>query len=418
MINIFLFLNILFAGNDLRPLYVPGELIVKYKNVQKIIYKNSLATKDFISINKKTFEVMEITDANSVEEMVAELTKDENVEMVTPNYYFYVDAVPTSSQFASQWAYNSSTYNINIKNVWDEHTDCSVNDFRIAIIDTGINKDHLDLKDFLSDSLAYNGYTEETGLINVPDVTNGNPARVNGHGTHIAGIITADSKNKVTGLCWKSKLIIVKAFNETGQGSFSAILKGLNFAIENGAKVINMSFGGEGGKASYESIFNSVEDVMFVAAAGNDGRNMDDGILQYPCAVDSHNLICVANVQESKTVAASSNYGNIVVDIGAPGSSLLSTYIGSEIATMSKSGTSMASPVVAGAVALLMTKFPELSIYEIKSAIMFGGLYVESSSNYTSSDRFLDVGLSYEALSNNDIILPPSKISFEVINIE
>lgn len=144
------------------------------------------------------------------------------------------------------------------------------------------------------------------------------------------------------------------------------------YAARNGAKVINCSFGkqhNEGGMAVSETIKHIGEKygVLVVAASGNDGKNIDTKLV-YPASFNNENLLVVASTTKSGGVSYFSNFGLKNVDIGAPGSSIYSTYKGDSYRSMS--GTSMASPVVAGLAAELWSHFPELTPQDIKKSLM------------------------------------------------
>jgi subtilisin family serine protease len=154
-----------------------------------------------------------------------------------------------------------------------------------------------------------------------------------GHGTHVAGIIGAVGNNGIgtTGVCWKVKLMAVKVMDATGSGTTAAIIQGIDFAVNNGAKVINMSLGG--------SVFDTAESnaianaeangVLVVVAAGNNNANVDTaGNEMYPCNFTHSNILCVAAVTQNNSLATFSNYGTTSVDVAAPGTNIVSTWPG------------------------------------------------------------------------------------------
>jgi subtilisin family serine protease len=157
---------------------------------------------------------------------------------------------------------------------------------------------------------------------------------LSGHGTHIAGTIGAVGDNGIgaTGVCWKVKLMAVRVLDAAGNGNTQSIIDGISYAVSHGAKIINLSLGGDGG---FDPLFSSAidnaknNDVLVVAAAGNDDSNVDAGDNAiYPCNFSQDNVICVAALDQSYARASFSNYGGTSVDVGAPGTNIRSTWNG------------------------------------------------------------------------------------------
>ena len=205
----------------------------------------------------------------------------------------------------------------------------------VAVLDTGIDKDHPDLDDNIQGGINY-----------VPKGRRVNPGAWdddNGHGTHCAGIIAAENNDiGVVGVAPEASLYGVKVLDRRGSGWVSDIIAGLDWCDKNGMQIVNMSFGG-GYSSSLETACNAASaSMVLVAAAGNDG-----GADIYPAAYDS--VIAVSATNSSDGLASFSNYGPEIA-IAAPGVNILSTYKGGGYAT--GSGTSMAAPHVAGTLAL------------------------------------------------------------------
>ena len=186
------------------------------------------------------------------------------------------------------------------------------------------------------------------------------PTDYDGHGTHVAGIIAARGNNGigVTGVAWQTSLIPVEALDATGEGTTSDIVAAYGYAVSKGARIVNASFGGSSFSQSEYNAIKAAPNVLFVAAAGNETAN-DDTTPSYPCAYNLPNILCVAATDDNDGLASFSNYGRTSVDIAAPGVSIYSTYRCDGYAWMS--GTSMATPEVSGAAALVLAKFPTLS---------------------------------------------------------
>jgi len=210
---------------------------------------------------------------------------------------------------------------------------------KVAIIDTGIDLTHPDLKDNIK-----GGYN----AINSRKSANDD----NGHGTHVAGIIAAiDNEIGVIGVGPKIDLYAVKVLDRNGSGYLSDVIEGLDWAIQNGMQVVNMSLGTPTYIASFEDAVKKVNaaGITQVAAAGNNGP--DDNTVTYPAKFAE--VIAVTATNDTDTIASWSSRGS-EVDLAAPGVSIYSTYKGSTYKTLD--GTSMASPHVAGTAALVLTQ--------------------------------------------------------------
>jgi subtilisin len=208
---------------------------------------------------------------------------------------------------------------------------------RVAVIDTGIDPRHVDLVQNFAGGVSF---------VSGEDFTDGN-----GHGTHVAGTIGARQNGAgVIGVAPNCRLYSVKVLSRTGSGSYSAIISGILWCVRNGIDVINMSLGGS---AHVQALQNACDyafanNVVVVAAAGNSGPGADS--VGYPGRYDS--VICVSNVDATDTIAPSSSRGS-QVDLAAPGTQILSTLPGNRYGRLT--GTSMASPHVAGAAALTLS---------------------------------------------------------------
>lgn len=210
---------------------------------------------------------------------------------------------------------------------------------KVAIVDTGIDRTHPDLQANLM-----GGYNAINPALSWTDD--------NGHGTHVAGIVAAiDNTIGVIGVAPNADLYGVKVLNKRGSGYVSDIIEGIDWAIANDIDVINMSLGSTSYSATFEAACTRAIDagIVVVAAAGNAGTS--GGAVSYPARYPG--VIAVSATDSSNTLAYFSSWGPDV-DIAAPGVSILSTYKGGTYATMS--GTSMASPHVAGVAALILTQ--------------------------------------------------------------
>jgi subtilisin family serine protease len=202
------------------------------------------------------------------------------------------------------------------------------------------------------------------------------PEDDHGHGTHVAGIIAAVGHNNmgIAGVAPHCKIMPVKVLNHEGKGDTGDIVAGLLWAVNNGAKIVNMSLGGTGGsRALMDAIaYAQSKDVVVVAAMGNDGANAQEYPAGYP------GVIAVGATDSSDEAASFSNFGSWI-SVAAPGEDILSTlpthsvYVteteGKETSYDSMDGTSMASPFVAGLAALIRSQYPTMSAPLVKSRI-------------------------------------------------
>jgi hypothetical protein len=250
----------------------------------------------------------------------------------------------------------------------------------VAVIDSGINYKHEDLEanmwvnpgEVPGDGLDNdgNGYVDDVhGADSYAD--DGDPMDVNGHGTLVAGTIAAVGNNGigVTGVAWNSKIMALRFTNATGYGSDAQAIECINYVIDmklsHGVNVvaINASWGHFG---SYSTVMaNAIQaageaGIIFCAAALNEGVNLDS-VPAYPAAYSCSNIISVGASTKAETRASFSDYGVSSVDLFAPGQSVLTTFIGTEIYHFG-SGTSCASPHVAGTVALMASVAPDDSV--------------------------------------------------------
>jgi hypothetical protein len=254
----------------------------------------------------------------------------------------------------------------------------------VAIIDTGIDTKHDEFKGRIS-PLSYNAYTESVGISFVEDD--------NGHGTMVAGVIGAikDNGRGIAGIAPNISLLVIKA-NQPNQGYFSdsALIEGIYYAVGAGADIINLSLGGPGVNSLIEKAIDYAfeQGVIVIAAAGNNGN---DGLL-YPAAYK--NVIAVSAVDSNQKIAIYSNYGPHI-DISAPGSQIITTYLNNGYVTTS--GTSFSAPQVAGVFAL-MKSYLKLSTKEYITRLMLSSIDLGA----VGKDPYYGVGMvqTYASLVN------------------
>ena len=302
---------------------------------------------------------------------------------------------------------------------WDVSTGSS--SVVVGIIDTGIDYNHPDLA---ANVWTNPGETAGDGIDNdgngfIDDIhgwdffnEDNNPFDDNGHGTHVAGTIGAVGNNGVgvAGINWNVKLMGLKFLSGSGMGFDSDAIRAINYATmmrERGVNVVatNNSWGGPGYDSAMRGAIEAAGDqgILFVAAAGNDGANIDSGDF-YPARYDNANLISVASTTSSDLMSSFSNYGAVGVDLGAPGSAIYSTLPGNTYGTYS--GTSMATPHVTGVVALAAAQFPDATISQLKQAVLDGGDSLAALAGKTVTGKRLNAAGTLEWLKQQQVANP------------
>ncbi|MEM7673558.1 MAG: S8 family serine peptidase [Verrucomicrobiota bacterium] len=321
------------------------------------------------------------------------------------------------SGYSGQWHLvdSSTTGHIDAERAWETRT--SAAGVVVAVLDTGVRLTHEDLAGNLwvnSDEIAgdnidndNNGYVDDVHGADTR-ANSGNPNDDNGHGTHVAGIIGAEGNNSlgVTGVAWDVDLMAIRFMDSDGVGYISDALEGIEYAYQNGADIVNCSFA----TGSYSSLFlQSIErardaDTIIVAAAGNENTNLES-VASYPAAYSTANIVSVASTDSDGGISSFSNYSNTLVDLAAPGRSILATYHTSNSAYASLSGTSMAAPVVSGVLALARAEYPNDSYQDLIDRMESG---VISHSELTSKTRTGGYVSLFNTLSSVDPSLLPN----------
>ncbi len=311
----------------------------------------------------------------TVEDALSLLAVEDLVTFVEPNYIFKAIGTPDDTWYSRLWGMPI----IGAPTAWDTTTGSA--EIVVGIIDTGIDKDHEDLADNMWNNAGEipgnnvdddgNGYVDDT---HGWDFCNNDPTTedVNTHGTHVAGTVAGAGNNGtgVVGVNWTAKLMALKFLCGAGGSgnTFNATLA-VRYAADNGAHLTNNSWGGGGPS---QALSNAIEyaadyDQVFVAAAGNAGQNIDSGGF-YPAGYPLDSIISVAASTPQDVRAGFSNYGTTKVDLAAPGQGIYSSLPGNSYGW--KSGTSMASPMVAGAAAMLLAVNPDLTWQQVKAGLL------------------------------------------------
>ena len=322
---------------------------------------------------------------NSAEEkkiIIQKLISDNDVDYIEPDYKITMDqdVHPTEpysladaniSQSLEQWSLNK----VRASEAWTV-TEGS-KDIVVAVLDSGIDYTHNDLKNNIwinpSESINgidddHNGYIDDMYGWNFP-AQNSNPISTinSNHGTHVAGII-GGTGNSIFGLAPNVKLMALKFIGENGTGSTSDAIRGIDYAIDKKVFAINNSWGSTGNSVALSEAIARAEKagILFVVAAGNGNNGIGFNIDEkkwYPASYNNSNIISVAATNTTDLLAPFSNFGKYLVDVAAPGLSILSTVSNQGYERMS--GTSMATPVVTGIAVLIKAANPALTYTEI-----------------------------------------------------
>jgi subtilisin family serine protease len=320
----------------------------------------------------------------SFEGVLRRLRQDPDIEWVEINGIFGVQTEPNDPGYIDT-SYEYLT-ELNLEQAWDAHTGSA--DVVVAVIDTGVNYGHADLSaniwtntaeiaddgldnddnGFIDDIRGWDFVTVSAAAVAAgedPGPPDNDPMDFDGHGTHIAGVIGARGNNSIgiTGVAWQVSLMVLRAGYRDPSGAaflqFGDIAEALAYACDNGAHIVNMSFGGTFPSRTVREVIDYCRDqgVLMVAGAGNAGSQQ----AFFPAAHDG--VFAVANYAlGSGRKALSSNYG-IWVDAAAPGDNILSTTV--DGGYESRSGTSVASAIVSGLAALLKSAHPQSSATEL-----------------------------------------------------
>ncbi|MDD5057211.1 MAG: S8 family serine peptidase [Sideroxydans sp.] len=328
--------------------YVQDQILVKFKPGVAAASRSQIAQTYGVSTiqavgNQSDVVLANLVPGRTVEQAVTAYASDPNVAYAQPNYIYHALAIPNDPQYGQTWAAKNTGQNIvtgsylptagtagddlNLEPAWNVQTDCST--VVVAVVDTGINYNSEDLVANMWGGDTMHG---QNFAADVPTGIGSDPMDLAGHGTHVAGIIGAAGGNSIggVGVCWNASLMAVRVLEATGSGTTASIIAGVNYAVTNGAKVINMSLGGSGFDQAFSDAITNAQtsNVLVVVAAGNETNDNDVTSASYPCNYTQPNLICVAALDQNYALASFSNWGATSVDVGAPGTNIYSTWAG------------------------------------------------------------------------------------------
>lgn len=389
------------------------EVLVKFRSdvslaeIRRIAEKNNDRIEDQIEEVKGLIAIDDLDNGNAetVAEQYAQMSN--LVKYAEPNYEIKLDdptvfsvsdallresasnpVTPNDPKFSEQWALNNSGQNGGKANAdvaalkaWIKTQGST--DVVVAVLDTGVDYKHTDLAAnmwFRPDNVPQYR-DQELGTFNDLQGFNAadnlsDPMDDNGHGTHCSGIIGAEGDNDegIAGINWKVKIMPLKFMGRGGFGTTKDAIEAINYAIDrkrNGVnvRIINASWGSTVYSKALEDVIRAAgeEGILFVAAAGNNGSS-NDRSPHYPSNYNLPNVISVAALDRNDNLASFSNFGVKTVHIAAPGREILSTWLGDEY--REASGTSMATPYVAGLAGLVLASEPKLSVEKLRERVL------------------------------------------------
>lgn len=386
-------------------------------NKMKGVDKNVIKNKKVKSGKAKQKIGLVKSKKYSTEELVNKLNELPNVEYASPNY---IEKPLATDSTGKQWAYNgnggNAQYGLNVPE-WNNSSNVNAPGVVVAVIDTGVNYNHEDLKDVMwSDGNTYNALTAlgggEYGINTFSAANSTNPMDENGHGSHCAGIIGAAwNEYGVSGAANGVKIMAIKA----GKDDFTsdALISGMNYVLaakQAGVNVVavNNSWGGgyRSSDPGYASAMQKLGEagVISVFASGNESADCDGnygtGGGQHYLAYFFKDLTCkliVNNSDKYGTPSGTSNWGATTTDVYAPGSDIYSTVVNGY---GYKSGTSMASPAVVGEVAILRAMFPNATVQQVIQAVKNNVTTNNGKLKGCVSNGYANVGMAIDGLGN------------------
>ncbi len=425
------------APNIKKPLWVDGEVIVKFKATAATASVSGLLR----GLQAKSLKTYHLIDAQriklpgnlSVNTAIKTLASSNLVEFVQPNYLYYTSATPNDTFFQAQWGANNTGQlngtvdaDMDLAEAWDITTGSS--NVVVAVLDSGTSMTHPDLMQNIwtnPGEIADNGIDDDNNGY-IDDVhgwdfvrNDNDPSPVGGacegHGTHTAGIVGAVGNNNagISGVAWNVKIMPLNTFEQT-LGIFcttsdAALLEAIDYYTKMGVRISNNSYGGGGASFIMRQAIQRSKSI-FIAAAGNESSN-NDNTPSFPANYPLDNIISVAATDQNDLMADFSNFGQSV-DVAAPGESILSTIPGNTYDILS--GTSMAAPQVAGIAALLLAQDENLTVREVIWRILNGAEDVSlnvATRSRVNAFNSLQFGLTPAAVSVSITALSGSSIA-------
>lgn len=306
--------------------YVPGEVLVKYRPgtapSKPAALNSAIGAKTVRNMPHLRLQHKKLPENMPVEQAVTFFRSDPSVEYAEPNYIYKLVRVPNDTLFDSLWGLRNTGQEVNhitgtagsdmnAEAAWDIQTDGSA--IIVAVIDSGVDYNHSDLS---------------ANMVAGWDFLAGNAAPVDslGHGTHVAGTIGAvgDNARGTAGVSWTARIMPLRAGDSDGLAT-SDIISAIDYARNNGARIINASFGGYASSNAMRDAISAANEagILFIASAGNESNDNDVHPV-YPASYGLPNIIAVAATDQNDAICLFSNYGRTSVHVASPGSNICS----------------------------------------------------------------------------------------------
>jgi subtilisin family serine protease len=375
---------------------IPDELLVRFdpsvSASERADIRQAAGTPVERALPVPGAQLVRAPDGDATAERAA-LERSDAVLYAEPNFERSFDVLPNDTHFAVMWGLHNTgqtvggtpgtpDVDIDAPEAWDVTTGGAAT--TVAVVDSGVDGDHPDLQSQMWRNPGESGAGRETNGFDddqngyVDDYRgwdwvagDGDPDDANGHGTHVAGTIGARGNNGigVAGVSWGSKVMPLRALDADGNGTVADVVDAYAYAAAEGAPIVNASLGATGFSFTEYDTLRNLPNTLFVVAAGNDGVS-NENQPHYPCSYNLANIVCVAAGTNRDLLATFSNYGATSVDLAAPGRSVASTWAGGGYSY--SNGTSMASPHVAGAAALVHSHFGGPGVAAMRNALLSG----------------------------------------------
>lgn len=394
-----------------------AEYIVQFKNDQL-----TKSEKSQLPLTTEYFSAMGNLYAKVVSEQKLNLKALDSVKYVETNHYYhafdYAQSYDADPEFYKQWYLSNQGHNepvrvdrmsplqgkvgcdISAPSAWEVSKGSK--DIVIAVVDTGVDYNHPELKDNIWTNLAeLNGQegVDDDGNGFIDDIhgydfanNDGDPMDDNGHGTHCAGVIGASHNgDKIMGVLADVTIIPVKILDKKGYADTATSIKGVDYALKTPATVINCSWGGSDNSEILKELIAKAGErgVILVAAAGNSRGRNNDIDPTFPASYKLDNVISVGAHNAQAYFSNFSTRGPKSIHIAAPGTNIISTWPNGKYKVAS--GTSMASPITAAAIALAQYVHPELGPKELRQKMMDTGVEESGLRNRVIGAKRLDL---------------------------
>lgn len=392
-----LFISALLASSQV----FAGEYLVKYRSTNAFSALSTLSYNNQIQVldNHTIGSLVKVgIDQENEAPVLAALLKNPSIEYVVPNFKLHAVSAPADSvALKNQWAIAK----VQAEKAWQRAGNKGKKSVLVAVIDTGVDYNHPSLQPNMVPGFDFaendNDPMDKTGFQNP------------GHGTHCAGVVGATGAidGGIIGLSPEVSIMPLRFLTENGSGDLNNAIKSIDYAIANKVQVISASWGASVPRSTAAPLLEAVKraddaGVIFIAAAANDGKN-NDSTEVYPANNGFPNSITVAASGPNDEKPSWSNYGTAKVHVASPGLNITSTLPGNKYGDLS--GTSMATPLVSGLVALMKAQDASLTGAQARAILQTTGAKAQVQ---TACNCRVDAFAAVDAVMNKQMTLVPA----------